>query len=90
MQELLQRLVDSAALPLLKPWMDPIHAFLNGLPPWSWRLAVCAYLAIGGLWAAFLKREAVFRGAPSQARWRDLRLWLPLILLPYLLLYLLL
>jgi hypothetical protein len=27
-------------------------------------------------------------GSPDQARWRDLRLWIPVILVPYLLIYL--
>jgi hypothetical protein len=27
-------------------------------------------------------------GSPDKARWRDLRLWVPILLVPYLLIYL--
>ena len=74
--------------PWIKAGLDPLHAFLNGLPPWSWRAAMCAYLVLGVLWGVFLTKAYIYRGAPTQALWRDLRLWLPLLLLPYLLAYL--
>jgi hypothetical protein len=35
-----------------------------------------------------LRRSYIYAGAPDQARWRDLRWWIPWLLGPYLFLYL--
>jgi hypothetical protein len=88
MTDALRAFLDTSLAPLVKALLDPVHAFLNGLPPSVWRLAVCGYLVVGTLWAVGLKKSFVLEGAPSPAAWRDLRWWLPLLLVPYLLAYL--
>jgi len=75
-------------VPVLKWLLDPWHTLLAGLPPWVWRSAVCSFLILGTVWVMFLRREEVYAGAPSQARWRDLRWWIPLLLVPYVWVYL--
>lgn len=80
--------LERVLAPVLKDLLEPWHAFLNGLPPPAWRLAVCAYLVLGCVWVVFLSRASVYAGAPSRSRWRDLRWWVPFLLLPYLLVYL--
>lgn len=82
--------IASVLVGLLKPVLDPIHAFLDQLPPPVWRFSVCLFLLLGGLWALFLSRESIFRGCQSNSRWADLRLWVCVLLVPYLLIYLLL
>lgn len=89
MTDALRSFLENSLAPLLKALLDPLHTFLNGLPPSVWRLAVCGYLIVGTLWAVGLKKSYVMEGAPSPAAWRDLRWWLPLLLAPYLLAYLL-
>jgi hypothetical protein len=84
----IQPWLEQIVVPMLRGVLDPWHAFLNALPPPVWRLAVCAYLVLGCVWVVFLSRGSVFAGAPSQSRWRDLRWWVPVLLLPYLLVYL--
>jgi hypothetical protein len=81
-------LLESLLVPILSRLLDPWHHFLNTLPPWSWRLSVCLFLVVGTLWGLFLTKKSVFAGAPTPAAWRDLRWWLPILLLPYLLVYL--
>jgi hypothetical protein len=77
-----------ALVAFLKSLFDPLHALLNQLPPSMWRISICAYILIGTLWVLFLSRDFIMKGSPDNARWRDLRLWIPLLLLPYLLVYL--
>lgn len=88
MKEAIQSFLEQTLVPVLKLGLDPWHAALNALPPAVWRMAVCVYLLAGTLWTLRLTREFVFRGAPDAAGWRDLRLWVPVIVLPYLLAYL--
>ena len=68
--------------------LRPIDAFLDGLPPWAWRLSVCLFLVVGSLWVLLIPRKSIYDGAPTQERWRDLRIWVALLTLPYLLIYL--
>ncbi len=75
-------------VPLLKPAVDSFHSVIDQLPPPVWRFSICAYLVMGTVWALFLSRDYVLLGSPDQARWRDLRLWVPVLLVPYLLIYL--
>jgi hypothetical protein len=85
----IQSFLSSTIVPWLKLGLDPWHALLNALPSPVWRLAVCLYLLVGSLWVIALRRQFVYAGAPDHARWRDLRLWIPFLLIPYLLVYLL-
>lgn len=81
--------IASVLVRLLKPVLDPVHALLDQLPPPVWRVSVCLFLLLGGLWVLFLSRESVFRGCRSQSRWADLRIWVCVLLVPYLLIYIL-
>ena len=76
--------------PPLKSLHGPVDEWLGSLP-----MSVAIGCAIGlftvaGIWVWTLKREFIFRGAPDQQWWRDLRLWSMLVLLPYVAVYLLL
>ena len=50
---------------------------------------VMGLFAIAGIWVWTLRPEFIFRGAPDQKRWRDLRIWAMVVLLPYVGVYLL-
>jgi hypothetical protein len=80
--------LEQNLVPLLKPFFESFHAMIDQLPPPVWRFSICAYLVMGTIWALFLSRDYVLLGSPDQARWRDLRLWVPVLLVPYLLVYL--
>lgn len=82
--------LESFLVPGLSKVLGPLHQWLNYLPPWTWRAAVIGYILVGSLWVLFLTRESVFAGSRSTSRWSDLRLWVPVVLLPYVLIYLLL
>lgn len=84
----MQEWLETHIAPALNALLDPLHQFLNGLPPPVWRGTVCTFLILGTCWALFLTRGYIYQGAPTAARWRDLRLWIPLLLLPYLIIYL--
>lgn len=85
----LKQMIESVLVRILTPVLEPLHGFLDQLPPAVWRLSVCAFLLLGGLWTLFLSRESVFRGCGTQSRWADLRLWVCVLLVPYFLIYLL-
>ena len=86
--ESLTHFLEQYLVPLLKPAVDAFHAVIDSLPPPAWRFSICAYLVLGTVWALFLNREYVLLGSPDYSRWRDLRLWIPVLLFPYLLIYL--
>ena len=86
--ERLTQFLEQQLVPLLKPSVDVFHAVIDPLPPSGWRFSICAYLVLGTVWALFLSRDYVLLGSPDRARWRDLRLWVPVLLVPYLLIYL--
>jgi len=88
MNEGLKAFLEAHLVPWLNAVLAPVHSWLNAIPPFGWRVAVCLYLVVGSLWTLALRRSSVYAGAPDQAVWRDLRWWVPLVLLPYLLLYL--
>lgn len=44
--------------------------------PLYWGIIVTVILYIGiGLWAILRPKKYIYEGAPSQAKWRDLRIW---------------
>ena len=86
--ERLTQFLEQQLVPLLMPSVDVFHAVIDPLPPSVWRFSICAYLVLGTVWALFLSRDYVLLGSPDQARWRDLRLWVPVLIVPYLLIYL--
>jgi len=80
--------LEQNLVPLLKPAFDLFRSVIDQLSPPVWRFSICAYLVLGTIWVLFLQKDYVLRGSPDQARWRDLRLWIPVLLVPYLLIYL--
>tara|TARA_A100001037_G_C14985747_1_gene560162 strand:+ start:416 stop:685 length:270 start_codon:yes stop_codon:yes gene_type:complete len=87
--ESLTRWIESLLVGGLKPVLDPLHSMLDQLPPSIWRLLVCLFLLTGGLWTLFLSRESVYRGCGTSSRWADLRVWVCVLVVPYVLIYLL-
>ena len=79
--------LDQTLVRLLKPLLDPLHGWLDSLPPVMWRASACALIAAGILWVLVLKRESIFRGAPKSGRLYDLRIWTCALLLPYIAIY---
>jgi len=75
--------------PSLRSLLEPLDRWIDGLPGWSGTFCAVTLFVIAGLWAFTLKREYIYLGAPDQARWRDLRIWAGLVLLPYIVIYLL-
>lgn len=76
--------------PPLKRFHQPIDAWLGSL---SMTVAMgCAFslFLIATIWTWTLPREFVYRGAPDQKPWRDLRLWATLVVIPYVAVYILL
>ena len=72
---------------LLSTFFDPIHQVMTSIPL-SWaRYFVLALLLLPLVALVMQKRSFVFRGAPDEKPWRDLRLWAVVVMLPYLLLY---
>lgn len=88
--EWLLRIIRDKLVPELKALHHPIDLWLGELPMW---VAVACVLGLYGAaiaWVWTLRREFVFRGAPDQRWWRDLRLWATAIVMPYVAVYLLL
>ena len=84
----LKGMIESIFVRVLSPVLDPLHGFLDQLPPLTWRIAVCLFLIVGALWTLLLSRESVFRGCGTTSKWADLRLWVCVLIVPYLLIYL--
>lgn len=75
---------------LLEFVLGPINAAMGALPLWTARVAVALLLVLPAAAVWRLGRDWVFRGASDHARWRDLRIWAALFIVPYLVIYLLL
>ena len=89
-QDQLQEWLRSTVGPPLKRLHEPVDLWLGGLPMWVAVACVVGLYAVAVIWVWTLRREFVFRGAPDQAWWRDLRLWATLIVIPYVAIYLVL
>jgi len=76
--------------PPLKSLHEPIDNWLGSLPMSVAVGCAIGLLVVAGIWVWTLKREFIFRGAPDQQWWRDLRLWSMAVLLPYIAIYILL
>ena len=72
---------------LLTGFFDPIHALMRSIPLDSARFFVLVLLAVPLIALLMQKRSFIFRGAPDDKAWRDLRLWAVIVMLPYLVLY---
>ena len=76
--------------PVLKPLHAPLDAWLGSLPMWVAMACAIGLFVVAGIWVWCLPRAFVYRGAPDNRWWRDLRIWATVVLLPYIGIYLLL
>ena len=76
--------------PPLKALHEPIDRWLGGLPMWVAVACAVGLYVIALCWVWCLRHEFVFRGAPDQRWWRDLRIWATIVVIPYVAVYLLL
>ncbi len=76
--------------PPLKSFHEPIDQWLGSLPMSVAMVCAIGLFVVAGVWVWTLRREFIFRGAPDQQCWRDLRIWSMIVLLPYIAIYLLL
>jgi ABC-type uncharacterized transport system permease subunit len=76
--------------PPLKAIHQPFDEWLGTLPMSVALGCVLALYAVALIWVWTLRREFVFRGAPDQKWWRDLRVWATIVTIPYVAVYLLL
>ena len=73
--------------PPLKLLQEPIDAWLGSLPMWIAIACAVGLYVIALIWTWLLPREFIFRGAPDQKEWRDLRIWATVVILPYIAVY---
>jgi hypothetical protein len=73
--------------PPLKALHGPLDRLLDSLPMWVAQACAISLFVLAGLFAWCLPRRFVYLGAPDHARWRDLRIWATLVLVPYVLIY---
>ncbi|MBN1344707.1 MAG: hypothetical protein JXQ73_18590 [Phycisphaerae bacterium] len=73
--------------PSLKATLAPLDAWINTLPSWMGTVCAVGLFVVAGLVLSTLSRSYIYLGAPDQARWRDLRIWTWLVLLPYIIIY---
>jgi hypothetical protein len=76
--------------PPLRALHQPIDDWLGTAPMYVATASAVGLYALAVLWVWTLRRDFVFRGAPDAKRWRDLRLWATVVVLPYVAVYLLL
>ena len=75
--------------PPLKALHAPIDRWLGSLPMSVAMACALGLYVIAVIWVWRLKKEFVFRGAPDQNKWRDLRIWATLVVIPYVAVYIL-
>lgn len=73
--------------PPLKALHEPIDAWLGSLPMSVAMACALGLYAIAVIWVWTLPKKFVFRGAPDQRPWRDLRVWATLVTIPYVIIY---
>lgn len=76
--------------PPLKSIQEPIDAWLGTVPMWVAMACTIGLFLAAVVWVWRLKRDFIFRGAPGQEWWRDLRIWATLVVVPYIAAYLIL
>ncbi len=74
--------------PSLRGLQEPVDAWLGSLPMWVSMVCAVGLYVVALIWIWSLRREFVFRGAPDEKRWRDLRIWATVVVLPYIAVYL--
>ena len=76
--------------PPLKAIHVPIDEWLGGLPMTVALACAVGLYILALIWVWRLSRDFVFRGAPDQNGWRDLRVWATIVTIPYIAIYLVL
>ena len=76
--------------PPLKSLHEPIDNWLGSLPMSVAMACAIGLFVLAGIWVWTLRTDFIFRGAPDRSRWRDLRIWSMVVLLPYITIYYLL
>jgi hypothetical protein len=74
--------------PPLQALQEPVDTWLGGLPMWVAMTCAIGLYVVALIWVWSLRREFVFRGSPDQEKWRDLRIWATVVILPYIAVYL--
>lgn len=85
--EAIRAIMRDSLGPPLKSLHTPIDKWLASLP-----MSVALGCAVGlyvaaVIWVWTLRREFIYLGAPDQKKWRDLRIWATLVVVPYVLIY---
>ena len=75
--------------PPLKALHTPIDNWLGSLPMSVAMACTLGLYAIAVIWVWGLRKEFVFRGAPDMKKWRNLRIWATLVVIPYVAVYIL-
>ena len=76
--------------PPLKSIQAPIDEWLGTSPMWGALACALGLYAAALIWVWFLRHRFVFRGAPDEHWWRDLRIWATVVTVPYVVIYLIL
>lgn len=87
LQEAIREWLQANIGPPLRSLHQPIDHALAGLPMSVAKIVVIAFFVASGVAVWSLPRKFVYLGAPDEARWRDLRIWAILVLVPYILVY---
>jgi len=82
-----QQALQDALGPPIKALHGPVDAWLGSLPMSVAVACTMGLYVVAMVWVWVLRREFVFRGAPDQRWWRDLRIWSTVVLLPYIAVY---
>jgi len=73
--------------PPLRRFFAPLDSFLTDLPMEAATACAIGLFVAAGIFAWCMPRRFIYLGAPDQSRWRDLRIWATLILVPYVVIY---
>lgn len=82
-----QQALQETLGPPIKALHEPVDAWLGSLPMWVAVACAMGLYLVALVWVWLLGREFVFRGAPDDRWWRDLRIWSTAVLLPYIVVY---
>ena len=74
-------------VPPMKAVLGPLDRLLDSAPSWVGQACAVSLFVIVGLSLFALKHEYVYQGAPDQSRWRDLRIWAWLAMIPFVAVY---
>jgi hypothetical protein len=73
--------------PPLKALHVPIDEWLGQLPMTVAIVSAVGLYVVALIWVWLLRSDFIFRGAPDHHRWRDLRIWATIVVLPYIAIY---